>query len=36
MVRISTSEQLIIFSRYIGQQVVIRNLLNDDESIGTL
>src|ERR1700757_3156583 len=36
MVRINTSEQLVIFSRYIGQQVVITNLLNDDESIGTL
>ncbi|MFI5159733.1 MAG: hypothetical protein ACHQHN_00580 [Sphingobacteriales bacterium] len=36
MARISTSEQLIIFSRYIGQQVVIRSFLNDEESIGTL
>ena len=36
MVRINASEQLIIFSRYIGQQVVISNLLNDDESVGTL
>jgi hypothetical protein len=36
MVRINTSEQLVIFSRYIGQQVVITNLLTEDESIGTL
>ncbi|MGZ3778802.1 MAG: hypothetical protein ACXVIY_05700 [Mucilaginibacter sp.] len=36
MVRINSSEQLIIFSRYIGQQVVVINLLNDDESVGTL
>jgi hypothetical protein len=36
MVRINTQEQLIIFSRYIGQQVVITNLLNHDESVGTL
>jgi hypothetical protein len=36
MTRISTSEQLIIFGRYIGQQVVIRSLLNDEKSIGTL
>lgn len=36
MVRISTSEQLIIFSRYIGQQVVINSFLNNEESIGTL
>ena len=36
MTRISTSEQLIIFGRYIGQQVVIRSLLNDEETIGTL
>jgi hypothetical protein len=36
MIRISSSEQLIIFSRYIGQQIVITNLLNDDESVGTL
>ena len=34
---ITASEQLIIFSRYIGQQVVISGLLNDDEEIvGTL
>jgi len=37
MDRITASEQLIIFSRYIGQQVVISGLLNDDEEIvGTL
>ncbi|MEO6850304.1 MAG: hypothetical protein ABI203_01665 [Mucilaginibacter sp.] len=37
MAGITTSEQLIIFSRYIGQQVVIKSLLNnDDETIGTL
>ncbi len=36
MTRVSTSEQLIIFGRYIGQQVVIRSLLNDEETIGTL
>ncbi len=34
---IKTTEQLIIFSRYIGQQVVIKSLLNNDnETIGTL
>jgi len=37
MNRVTTAEQLIIFSRYIGQQVVINSLLNDDnEVIGTL
>jgi hypothetical protein len=37
MDRVTTAEQLIIFSRYIGQQVVINSLLNDDnEVIGTL
>jgi len=37
MNRINTAEQLIIFSRYIGQQVVIKSLLNNDgETIGTL
>jgi hypothetical protein len=37
MDRITASEQLIIFSRYIGQQVLISGLLNDDEEIvGTL
>jgi hypothetical protein len=36
MARITTSEQLIIFSRYIGRQVVIRSFLNDEETIGTL
>jgi hypothetical protein len=37
MERIKTAELLIIFSRYIGQQVVIKSLLNNDiETIGTL
>ena len=37
MNRVTTAAQLIIFSRYIGQQVVINSLLNDDnEVIGTL
>ncbi len=37
MNKITTTEQLIIFSRYIGQQVVIKSLLNDsEETIGTL
>ena len=36
MARITTSEQLLIFNRYIGQQVVIRSFLNDEETIGTL
>jgi hypothetical protein len=36
MKRISTSEQLIIFGRYIGQQVVIKSLLSGEESIGEL
>ena len=37
MNKITTAEQLVIFSRYIGQQVVINSLLNDDdEVIGTL
>lgn len=37
MDRVTASEQLIIFSRYIGQQVVISDMLNDDEEIvGTL
>jgi len=37
MDKITTAEQLIIFSRYLGQQVVIRSLLNDDnEVVGTL
>lgn len=36
MTRVSASEQLIIFSRYIGQQVVIKSFLNDEENIGTL
>jgi hypothetical protein len=37
MNKIKTAELLIIFSRYIGQQVVIKSLLNNDnETIGTL
>ena len=37
MERIKTAELLLIFSRYIGQQVVIKSLLNNDnETIGTL
>lgn len=37
MDRIKATEQLIIFSRYIGQQVVISGLLNsDEETVGTL
>lgn len=37
MNKITTAEQLIIFSRYLNQQVVIKSLLNDDsEVIGTL
>ncbi|MBS1531441.1 MAG: hypothetical protein JSU01_14130 [Bacteroidetes bacterium] len=36
MIRINSSEQLLIFSRYIGQQVVITSLLNGEENIGTL
>jgi len=37
MDRIKAAEQLIIFSRYIGQQVVISDPLNhDEETIGTL
>src|SRR6202000_3578979 len=37
MDRITIADQLIIFSRYIGQQVVIKSLLNDnEETIGTL
>lgn len=37
MNKITTAEQLIIFSRYLGQQVVIKSLLNEDnEVIGTL
>ncbi|WPU96033.1 hypothetical protein SNE25_10930 [Mucilaginibacter sabulilitoris] len=33
---ISTADQLIIFSRYIGQQVMINSLLNNEISFGTL
>ena len=37
MGQVKTEEQLIIFSRYIGQQVVIKSLLNNDgETVGTL
>jgi hypothetical protein len=37
MDRIKSAEQIIIFSRYIGQQVVINSLLdNGEETIGTL
>ncbi len=37
MERIKTAELLLIFSRYIGQQVVIKSLLNNNnETIGTL
>jgi len=37
MDKIKAAEQLIIFSRYIGQQVVISGLLNhDEETIGKL
>jgi hypothetical protein len=37
MEAINSAGQLIIFSRYIGQQVVIRNLsLDDEETVGTL
>ena len=37
MEQIKAAEQLIIFSRYIGQQVVVKSLLNNDnEVIGTL
>jgi len=37
MNRVKAAEQLIVFSRYIGQQVVISGLLNHDEEIvGTL
>lgn len=36
MKNLSTSDQLIIFSRYIGQQVLMQSNLNDKISIGTL
>src|SRR6185312_17061266 len=36
MIGITAAEQLIIFGRYIGQQVVIRSFLSGEESIGTL
>lgn len=36
MIRVTAAEQLIIFSRYIGQQVVITSFLSGEESVGTL
>jgi len=33
---LNTTEQLIIFSRYIGQQVMITSLLNDQITFGAL
>jgi hypothetical protein len=33
---ISAAEQLIIFARYTGQQVMINSLLNNEITIGTL
>jgi len=36
MTGITASEQLIIFSRYVGQQVVVRSFLNDEENVGLL
>jgi hypothetical protein len=33
---LNTAEQLVIFSRYIGQQVMITSLLNNQITIGTL
>ncbi len=36
MEKLKTSQQLIIFGRYIGQQLVIKSLLNDTETIGQL
>lgn len=33
---ISTADQLIIFSRYIGQQVMINSVLNNEISVGSL
>ncbi|HWD87777.1 MAG TPA: hypothetical protein VG367_06590 [Mucilaginibacter sp.] len=36
MIQINSSEQLLVFSRYIGQQVVIISLLNGDEKVGVL
>ncbi|MEN0052266.1 MAG: hypothetical protein AAGC65_01290 [Mucilaginibacter sp.] len=33
---INTAEQLIIYSRYIGQQIMITSLLNNQITIGTL
>jgi hypothetical protein len=35
--KVNIAEQLIIFSRYIGQQVVIKSLVNNgNETVGTL
>ncbi len=36
MIELTTSEQLIIYSRYIGQQLTIKSLLDNRESIGKL
>lgn len=36
MNRVKAAEQLLIFSRYIGQQVVVKSLLNGEENLGTL
>lgn len=36
MIRITAAEQLIIFGRYIGQQLVIRSFLSGEESVGAL
>jgi hypothetical protein len=36
MIRVTAAEQLIIFSRYIGQEVVITSFLSGEESLGIL
>ncbi|MBS1500594.1 MAG: hypothetical protein JST32_00930 [Bacteroidetes bacterium] len=36
MSKLRSAEQILVFSRYIGQQVVIRTLLSGEENIGTL
>ncbi|MBS1524477.1 MAG: hypothetical protein JST19_02445 [Bacteroidetes bacterium] len=36
MNRLRATEQILVFSRYIGQQVVIKTLLSGEESVGTL
>ena len=33
---VTAAEQLVIFSRYIGQKVVIKSLLSFEENVGTL